>query len=267
MIELNNVTLTFPDGTSRLTAVDNVSLHVGAGETVGITGPSGSGKSSLLAVASTLITPDAGTVLIDGVDATKANLAERAELRRTKVGLIFQQSNLLSSLSAVEQLVVMNELTTRRSRRSARPATRRRALELLDEVGLAVDANKRPAQLSGGQRQRVNIARALMSQPTVLVIDEPTSALDQDRGAQIIDLLLRLTAEHDTATILVTHEPRILPRLTRAYKMVDGQLSAGAEPVGTERHEGPHPELVKATGAGAATMPASAFPAWARSHE
>lgn len=154
---------------------------------------------------------------------------------------------------------MMNELTTRRSRRSARPAIRRRALELLEEVGLAADANKRPAQLSGGQRQRVNIARALMSQPTVLVVDEPTSALDQERGAQIIDLLLRLTAEHDTATILVTHEPRILPRLTRAYKMVDGQLNAVAEPVNTERHEGPHPELARAAGAGTATVPASAL--------
>lgn len=225
MIDLNDVTLTFPDGTSRITAVNHVSLHVGAGETVGITGPSGSGKSSLLAVASTLIAPDSGTVTIDGVDATGLNLADRSELRRTKIGLIFQQSNLLSSLTAVEQLVVMNELTTESRRRSARPATRRRALELLDEVGLVPDADKRPAQLSGGQRQRVNIARALMSRPAVLVVDEPTSALDQDRGTQIIDLLLRLTAEHDTATILVTHEPRILPRLSSAHNMVDGRLS------------------------------------------
>lgn len=225
MIDLNDVTLTFPDGAARITAVDHVSLHVAAGETVGITGPSGSGKSSLLAVASTLITPDTGTVTIDGTDATALDLAERAELRRTRIGLIFQQSNLLASLTALEQLLVMNELTTDLRRRAARPATRRRALELLDEVGLTRDADKRPAQLSGGQRQRVNIARALMSRPAVLIVDEPTSALDRDRGTQIIDLLLRLTAEHDTATILVTHEPRILPRLTSAHQMVDGQLS------------------------------------------
>jgi len=232
MIDLHRVTLTFPDGTSRIIAVDNVSLHVSAGETVGITGPSGSGKSSLLAVASTLITPDTGTVIIDGIDATALDLAERAELRRTRIGLIFQQSNLLASLTAVEQLLVMNELTTQRRRRAARPATRRRALELLEEVGLIADADKRPAQLSGGQRQRVNIARALMSHPAVLIVDEPTSALDQERGTQIIDLLLRLTAEHDTATILVTHEPRILPRLTSAHNMVDGQLSGLLEAVG-----------------------------------
>lgn len=231
MIDLRNVTLTFPDGTSRITAVDHVSLRVGAGEIVGITGPSGSGKSSLLAVASTLISPDTGTVTIDTIDATALNLADRAELRRTRIGLIFQQANLLASLTAVEQLLVMNELTTDRRRRSTRSAVRQRALELLEEVGLATDAEKRPSQLSGGQRQRVNIARALMNGPSVLIVDEPTSALDQERGTQIINLLLRLTADHGTATILVTHEPRILPRLTSAHNMVDGHLSVLLEPV------------------------------------
>lgn len=226
MIDLANVTLTFPDGSSRVTAIDDATLHVDAGTTVGITGPSGSGKSSLLAVASTLIAPDRGTVTIDDVEATGLTLTERAELRRTKIGLVFQQSNLIASLTAYEQLLVMNELTTDPRRRRARAATRERASELLDAVGLSSDAGKRPAQLSGGQRQRVNIARALMHRPAVLIVDEPTSALDQERGTQIIDLLLRLTSEHDTATILVTHDQRILPRLTGAHTMVDGRLRA-----------------------------------------
>ncbi|MCY4725574.1 ABC transporter ATP-binding protein [Nocardioides sp. STR2] len=225
MIDLANITLTYPDGTSRITAVDDASLRVNAGTVVGLTGPSGSGKSSLLAVASTLISPDRGTVTIDGINATNLSLTELAELRRTKVGLVFQQSNLLASLTAYEQLLVMNELTTQRSRRAARAATRNRARNLLDAVGLAADADKRPAQLSGGQRQRVNIARALMHEPSVLIVDEPTSALDQERGTQIIDLLLRLTGEHATATLLVTHDQRILPRLTSTYAMVDGHLA------------------------------------------
>lgn len=224
MIDLNDVTLTFPDGTARVTAVDRVTLHVEAGTTVGITGPSGSGKSSLLAIASTLISPDEGTVTVAGTETSELTLVERAELRRTKIGLIFQQSNLLASLTALDQLLVMNELTTDRRRAARRTATRTRALELLDEVGLAHDLGKRPAQLSGGQRQRVNIARALMNGPAVLIVDEPTSSLDQQRGSEIIDLLLRLTQEHDTATLLVTHDPRILPRADRAYDMVDGQL-------------------------------------------
>ncbi|HET6563045.1 MAG TPA: ABC transporter ATP-binding protein [Marmoricola sp.] len=234
MIDLHHVTLTFPDGASCVTAVDDVTLHVAAGETVGVTGPSGSGKSSLLAVASTLITPDTGTVTIGGVDATALDLAERAELRRTKVGLVFQQSNLIASMTALEQLLVMNELTTEWRRRARRPAARRRALELLEEVGLTRHAHKRPAQLSGGQRQRVNIARALMNHPALLVVDEPTSALDQERGTEIIDLLLRLTAEHGAATILVTHEPRILPRLASALQMVDGRLTPLLEPLSAQ---------------------------------
>lgn len=230
MIDLTNITLTYPDGTTRITAIDNASLRVDAGSVVGLTGPSGSGKSSLLAVASTLISPDRGTVTVDGVGATGLTLTERAELRRTKIGLVFQQSNLLASLTAYEQLLVMNELTTRRSRRAARAAARDRARYLLKAVGLAGDAGKRPAQLSGGQRQRVNIARALMHQPAVLIVDEPTSALDQERGTQIIDLLLNLTAEHLTATLLVTHDQRILPRLTSTYSMVDGHLTPAHEP-------------------------------------
>lgn len=226
MIDLSHVTLTFPDGASRVTAIDDASLRVEAGSTAGVTGPSGSGKSSLLAVASTLITPDRGTVTIDGVETTDLSLTEKAELRRTKIGLVFQQSNLLGSLTAYEQLLVMNELTTDPNRRAERHATRERAAELLDAVGLAGDRDKRPAQLSGGQRQRVNIARALMHRPSVLIVDEPTSALDQERGGQIVDLLLRLTEENHTATILVTHDQRILPRLTSAHRMVDGRLRA-----------------------------------------
>lgn len=226
MIDLSHVTLTFPDGASRVTAIDDASLRVEAGSTAGVTGPSGSGKSSLLAVASTLITPDRGTVTIDGVETTDLTLTEKAELRRTKIGLVFQQSNLLGSLTAYEQLLVMNELTTDPRRRAERHATRERAAELLDAVGLAGDRDKRPAQLSGGQRQRVNIARALMHRPSVLIVDEPTSALDQERGGQIVDLLLRLTEENHTATILVTHDQRILPRLTSAHRMVDGRLRA-----------------------------------------
>ena len=222
MIQLDRITLTFPDGVDSVIAVDDVSLRVDRGTIVGITGPSGSGKSSLLAVASTLITPDSGSVHIGEVDATLLSLAEKAQLRRDRLGIVFQQSNLLPALTAREQLVVMGELGGGRRGPRARRAAGIRADELLDAVGLLGQAGKRPAQLSGGQRQRVNIARALMNNPTVLVVDEPTSALDQERGSSILELIVRLTVEHDTATVLVTHDQRLLPLMDSLHTMVDG---------------------------------------------
>ena len=223
MIRLDNITLTFPDGDRRITAVDSVSLTAHPGTVTGITGPSGSGKSSILAVAATLIRPDSGRVLVDDVDVTRLSPGEATELRRSTIGIVFQQSNLIPSLTAREQLVVMNELGARHSRRN-RTATRARADDLLDAVGLSDQVDKRPHQLSGGQRQRVNIARALMNDPSVLLIDEPTSALDQERGAAIIDLILRLTDELNTSTLLVTHDLVHLPRMHGVVHLVDGRL-------------------------------------------
>lgn len=221
-LELNHVTLTFPDGDGRITAVDDVTISAEADTVTAITGASGSGKSSLLAVASTLITPDSGTILIDGEDVSHLTRGEKAALRREKIGIVFQQSNLLPSLTALDQLVVMNELGRHR-----RPhdETRAKAESLLKDVGLAGQEHKRPHQLSGGQRQRVNIARALMNEPTVLIVDEPTSALDQERGAAIIDLIIRVTSEYQTATLLVTHDERHLHRMSAHYNMKDGVLT------------------------------------------
>lgn len=223
MIRLNNITLTFPDGDSRVTAVDHVTLAAHPGTVTGITGPSGSGKSSLLAVAATLIRPDTGHVLVDDIDTTGLTAGEATEMRRDKIGIVFQQSNLVPSLTALEQLSVMNELGARHSRRNRRAAAER-AGALLDAVGLAAHADKRPHQLSGGQRQRVNIARALMNDPSVLLVDEPTSALDQERGASIIELILRLTDELNTSTLLVTHDLVHLPRMHGVVTLVDGKI-------------------------------------------
>ncbi|WP_431246599.1 ABC transporter ATP-binding protein [Leifsonia xyli] len=226
MITLDDVTLSFPDGASRITAVDHVTLHGRAGVVTGITGPSGSGKSSILALAATLIRPDSGRVLIDGVDAAALPREAAASLRREGIGIVFQQSNLLPSLTAREQLEVMGELGGG-SRRPVRSAVRGRVDELLDLVGLTDHAGKRPAQLSGGQRQRVAIARALVRRPSVLLVDEPTSALDQERGAAIMDLIARLTHERGTATLLVTHDLIHSPTLDEIVTVVDGRVAAG----------------------------------------
>ena len=231
MIRLDNITLTFPDGDTRVTAVDHVSLTAHPGTVTGITGPSGSGKSSLLAVAATLIRPESGRLLINDVDATALSRTEATELRRSTIGIVFQQSNLLPSLTAWEQLAVMNELGTPRSRRH-RADAKSRAFALLDAVGMADQVHKRPHQLSGGQRQRVNIARALMNDPSVLLVDEPTSALDQERGASIIELILRLTDELNTSTLLVTHDLVHLPRMHSVVGLVDGKV-VSSEAVGS----------------------------------
>ncbi|MGW7090532.1 ABC transporter ATP-binding protein [Streptomyces sp. NPDC054874] len=222
-LTLTDVTLTYPDGEGRLTALDRVSLDVPPGTLTAVVGPSGSGKSSLLAAAATLVTPDSGEVVVAGTPTAGLGRAGRATLRRERIGIVFQQPNLLPSLTAAEQLQAMRHL----SGASARGA-RRRALELLDAVGLADRADRRPHQLSGGQRQRINIARALMNEPAVLLVDEPTSALDHERGAAVLDLLVTLTRERATATVLVTHDLAHLERMDRTVTMDDGWLTVPA---------------------------------------
>ncbi|MGI5500309.1 ABC transporter ATP-binding protein [Lentzea sp. CA-135723] len=226
-LTLTDVTLTYPDGDSRLTALDHVTLDVPRGSLTAVVGPSGSGKSSLLAVAATLITPDTGTVVVDGTATAGLSRAELTDLRRHKIGIVFQQPNLLPALTAAEQLQVMSHIPAE---------ARTRALDLLDAVGLAAQAHRRPHQLSGGQRQRVNIARALMNDPVVLLVDEPTSALDHERGAAVLDLLTRLTHRQATATVLVTHDRTHLTAVDRIAEVHDGRLtSAQARSVSNSR--------------------------------
>ncbi|MGW2210636.1 ABC transporter ATP-binding protein [Streptomyces sp. NPDC001781] len=219
-LTLTDITLTYPDGDTRLTALDRVSLEVPQGSLTAVVGPSGSGKSSLLAVAATLVTPDSGTIAVDGRSTTGLTRGELAELRRHRIGIVFQQPNLLPSLTAVEQLQVMARIDGRAPR-----TAHSRAMEFLDAVGLADQAGRRPHQLSGGQRQRVNMARALMNDPAVLLVDEPTSALDHERGAAVIALITRLTHEQATATVLVTHDRTHLTAVDQVAEMHDGRLT------------------------------------------
>ncbi|MEV4130179.1 ABC transporter ATP-binding protein [Nocardia sp. NPDC049707] len=229
-LTVSETTLTYPDGAGRLTALNEVNLHVPGGTIAAITGPSGSGKSSLLAVVSTLIRPDSGRIALetpDGtVDLTTLTRREAAAVRRSSIGIVFQQPNLIPALTAVEQLEAMSHLGQRLfNSRAERRETRTKAMELLDAVGLSGHYAKRPAQLSGGQRQRVNIARALMNDPALLVIDEPTSALDTERGAAVIELILTVARTHNAATLLVTHDRTHLHQMNAVYNMTDGTLT------------------------------------------
>ena len=223
VLELDHVSMEFPDGDGVVTALDDVSFTVDGGEFVAVTGPSGSGKSTLLAVAGLLLTPTSGRVLLDGREVTGQRPSTRTDLRRNRIGFVFQQPHLLGSLTAREQLEMVARLSGDRS-----AAAKKRALSLLDEVGLSAVADRRPAALSGGQRQRVGIARALMNEPQLLLVDEPTSALDHDRGLAIIDLLRSLTVERGVGTVVVTHDLATLGEHDEVVRIVDGRIS---EPV------------------------------------
>ncbi|HPU13137.1 MAG TPA: ABC transporter ATP-binding protein [Aeromicrobium sp.] len=220
-LKLSDIVLTYPDGDRELTAVDHVSLTIQAGTTTALLGPSGSGKSSLLAVAGGLTRPTAGTVQIgeEVVFGPDTSVAAAAKVRLNQIGIVFQQPQLLDSLTALEQLELQAHLRGRKPK-SARAG----ALELLEAVGLADRAHHRPGQLSGGQRQRVAIARALWAKPDVLLVDEPTSALDHERGVSVVKLITELATRTGAATLLVSHDASSLGSVDQTIELVDGKI-------------------------------------------
>lgn len=227
-LHLTDIHVTVTDGPDQLTILDGIDLDVAAGGLLAITGASGSGKSTLVAVASLLRRPDRGQIIIDGDNLTDASDRHRTTSRRNKIGLIFQNPNLLPSLTAIEQLELVAHLNGKIT-----DGDRDQARTLLDTVGLDDRKHHRPGQLSGGERQRVAIARALMGNPTVVLADEPTAALDEPRGREIMALLADLTERHRTATILITHAPHQLTGPHRRLHLCEGRLTT---PTGSIRH-------------------------------
>ncbi|MFJ9721928.1 ABC transporter ATP-binding protein [Streptomyces sp. NPDC101209] len=220
VLRLTGVTLHLGRDQQQVTALDEVDLAVAPGEFVAVTGPSGSGKSSLLAVGGGLQSPTAGTVHVAGVDLTTLREHQRTAHRRRHIGYVFQQANLFTSLTAREQLLLTAHVAGRLD-----ATIRRRADDLLEAVGMTARAGHRPDRLSGGERQRVGIARALVLAPEVLLVDEPTSALDRARARDIVDLLAEQTRLHRTATVMVTHDHEILDAADRVLTLRDGRLS------------------------------------------
>lgn len=213
-----NLELGDGDGDGRVRALDGVDLSVNRGEFVAIVGPSGSGKSSLLAVAGALAKPDSGSVQVLGQDLGQLGRSQgaRAKFRLGNIGFVFQSGNLIPALTAADQLRLVNRLAG--GSRSFDPQP------LLESVGLGHKGKSRPGQLSGGERQRVGIARALVTEPGLLPVDEPTAALDRERSRQVVSLLAEQCKQHGVATVMVTHDHDVLGYCDRVLEMEDGKL-------------------------------------------
>ena len=224
LIECTGLTKTYRLGDEVVHALDGVSLQIDKGDFVAISGPSGSGKSTLANVIGGLDRPDSGSVVVNGLDLSKARDKALSAYRNANIGFVFQSFNLQVHETALEN--VMSPLTIGGvGRRSER---RTRALAALDKVGLGDRAKHKPTQLSGGQRQRVAIARALANNPSVVIADEPTGNLDSSRGADVMDELARLNREDGITLIIITHDLAVANRAQRVLTIKDGKLSETA---------------------------------------
>src|SRR3954467_7768583 len=221
ILETKELTKIYRSGETDLTVLDRVSFELKAATTCAVVGPSGSGKSTLLALCAGLDQPSSGTVQLIGADLGGLNEDERAKLRNEQVGFVFQNFQLIPTLTALENVMVPLEL------RGGRQA-RERGIELLEKVGLAERPSHYPAQLSGGEQQRVALARAFINRPKILFADEPTGNLDTETSHRIVEALFALNAEHGTTLVLVTHDLEIATRAQRVIRLRSGRIVEGS---------------------------------------
>jgi putative ABC transport system ATP-binding protein len=221
LYSLDGVAKFFQRGPTTVRALDGVDLEIEAGEFVTLEGPSGSGKTTLLQLLGALDRPSSGRVLFEESDLATLPDHELAALRLRSFGFVFQQFNLIPTLTAVENVEAKLAPTGVRN-----PDLRNRALALLEEVGLEERAIHLPAHMSGGEQQRVAIARALSVEPRVVLADEPTGNLDSTTGGEIIDLLANMAAEHGATVVVATHDVGLAERAPRRISMRDGRLTA-----------------------------------------
>ncbi|ASS64827.1 MULTISPECIES: ABC transporter ATP-binding protein [unclassified Paenibacillus] len=216
---MENVTQTFQDGESSVTILDGLSLEVGEGELVAVTGPSGSGKSTFLSIAGALLSPTAGEVSVDGQPLGGMDAGQLADLRLNKLGFVFQSANLIPYLRVEEQLLLVAKLSG-----TPAAAASERARELLERLGLGHRRRYYPEKLSGGERQRAAVARAWMNDPSVIYADEPTASLDAERGRDVVRMLRDGVKEQRKAGVMVTHDERVLEFCDRVLKLENGRL-------------------------------------------
>ncbi|HJZ48716.1 MAG TPA: ABC transporter ATP-binding protein [Roseiflexaceae bacterium] len=219
-IQLEHVTKAYHIGAVETKALNDVNLSVAEGEFTALVGPSGSGKTTLLQLIGCLDKPDQGAVKIKGQDVTRLTGNQRADLRRERIGFIFQFFALVPVLTAYENVELPLLLN------GVKPKERReRVIELLEAVGVSHRANHRPVQMSGGEQQRVAIARALASRPVLVLADEPTANLDTANGQQAMEIMRRLNEETGTAFVYATHDPRVVAFAHRVVNMRDGRIT------------------------------------------
>jgi lipoprotein-releasing system ATP-binding protein len=219
VLKLENVGRTFSQGQEKLLVLDRVSLEIRPGEIVALLGQSGSGKSTLLQIAGLLEPPTSGSVYIGDTDCSKAGDGKRTEIRRDKIGFVYQFHHLLPEFSALEN-VMMPNLIAGVANRESRP----RARELLSRIGLEGRLSHRPAKLSGGEQQRVAIARALANNPVLLLADEPTGNLDEQTAELVFKQFLDLVRDKDVAALVATHNTELAARMDRIVHVRDHQL-------------------------------------------
>jgi putative ABC transport system ATP-binding protein len=215
MLEVINLKKTYKSGDKELTVLENVNFSIGAGETFAIVGPSGSGKTTLLGLCAGLDQASSGSVIINGISLDNLNEDARAAVRNQHVGFIFQNFQLIPTLTALENVMVPMELRGEKN-------VSKRAMELLEKVGLASRSHHYPTQLSGGEQQRVSLARAFSNNPKILFADEPTGNLDAETGKKVEELLFNLNKENGTTLVLVTHDIELAAKTNRIIKIKGG---------------------------------------------
>ena len=217
VLELNQVKKTFGSGHKKVDALKSTDFHAEQGEMIAVIGPSGSGKSTFLTIAGGLLSPSNGEVIINNANITSLNEKERSKIRLKEIGFILQASNLVPFLTVDKQMKLLDQVKKGNMNKEE-------VEQLYKDLGIGDLRNKYPSDLSGGERQRVAIAKALYSNPSIVLADEPTASLDSDRAYEVMGLLKDETKNKKTTTIVVTHDTRLTEYCDKVYKMVDGVL-------------------------------------------